>query len=808
MKDLERILQSGKDTPTPDGLTERLEQSIDRALDGAASSGATAASASTSVSTVVPASAWATGIAIVGLIVAWIGFSQWTGGSNETIDPDASNSVAWESDDASSDEDDASSAAESFNDNPSTSDVTSDNSETTETDGDTTVVVTDEEIVVFGTVRDVAGNPVPLAQVSVRPTSSQRRYWGRRVTSDSISAVVVTADENGDYEARLTRRSSPRSDEFVHEFGDTIARIDETLDLSLQEQDRRVAVLSDTLAQLQFTRDQIADEREVAGQVVMDLSRLRATEEMMKLEEEYVQAQVAAEVAAKDAAMQWSHDARGLVGFEAPTAAASTRQLEISATLAGYQPSDLIEIDIPETSTRVDLVLETAELLSGLVLDGSGVPMVDATVRIVASLTGSPLPGPAISATTDESGRFLFNQLPPGSYLLQAASAGVETASVWADTGGDDVTLEVARAGEVRLFLLTEEDEPIEHASVEWYQEGHQIFEGNSDQNGVSFFQSVPAGEYLVRIKVGSQVYPSYEEYIVIDPGPQEFTVVPQGRVNLDGHLNVPEDLLNDEGMINSGEFLIAAYKDSVELPSTRGSYAPVDADGSFTLNNLPPGGYTVAIARRLKSSMIIRSFQPMRISDGPAVQRAELTYIDTPLATLVVQATDGDGNPISGGEVTFVRSRTGGQSSHNLNKSGEYTIQLHPDPFELTISARGFEPQRVPVRLIAGAERTVSVTLKPKTTLDEALERILPEGAELTLHRAITARALLEYIDTLRPGTIRLSGLLRESSALDQLSVGSAGTQPLFQLMRAVVFNGDLDYQFSTGRLQLDFEE
>jgi uncharacterized GH25 family protein len=96
-------------------------------------------------------------------------------------------------------------------------------------------------------------------------------------------------------------------------------------------------------------------------------------------------------------------------------------KLEVS--LSGYGNGDeLITLDIGETKSR-DVVLNEAAILTGIVFDAADRPA--AGVGVTAVLDGTN----RVSRTdTDQNGRFTFNDLRPGAWLLRPVKGHADDA--------------------------------------------------------------------------------------------------------------------------------------------------------------------------------------------------------------------------------------------------------------------------------------------------------------------------------------------------------------------------------------------
>ena len=106
---------------------------------------------------------------------------------------------------------------------------------------------------------------------------------------------------------------------------------------------------------------------------------------------------------------------------------------------------------------------QEAGRISGRVLDPSGAVVVQATVTVT---TNCPAAAPSRSTTTDNAGRYVFDDIPPGSYALAATSVGfdVSTRTIVVARGEPvtaDLTIEPAGQSETVSVSVTRRTESL-----------------------------------------------------------------------------------------------------------------------------------------------------------------------------------------------------------------------------------------------------------------------------------------------------------------------------------------------------------
>ncbi len=803
MNDLERILESGKDLPAPDGLTERIKDSIDGQLAGGAGVGGSAAPATSSS---VPIAAWAAGLLVVGVLVVLAGGIVGGSRDSEKSNSDLASPGSFAPIASGGDTDSSGDASSETPSDPSSFDLPAPGAATPEpeTVAEPSDVATGA---LFGWVRNERGDPVAGARVSIK-LPGQRRSPSKR-----LSAI---ADDAGYYEASLATFVEARSvvpvDHLIEERLRALDVLSSVHFASPTTSERLLAEEAVVAAELR-TRQLGRVELEARDRVEAVSFELIAKEKQLYEAARDVQDQliVAEEVASQ---VTWAFEDAQLktVREQDFVAAEKTRVsgLEITALFEGFQPTAPVTVPFtPDERTQVDLVLRQSEALTGVVVDVTGQAIVGAVVEVVASFNGSPLPTEATRTTSGEEGSFSFEFLPPGQYLMRASGEQIETVAVWVETGETPVTLLVPTAGVVTVSVVDEAGEAIYPVSVELTQKERLLKRVWINGARGERFEGISPGEYGARVMLTEGVYPALEETFTIAAGEEaHLDLVIPPAVTVEGHLDLPAEELTEEGTVRSGQFLVAAYHLGGTYSARRGAYSPVNESGEFTLPELPAGHYVFGVAKRMGSSMIIRSFRDVSLSAGNGAQVVRLPYAESLLANLQILVEDEAGNPIPRANITFERARTMGRSTHSTDKAGQYQISLHPDPFDLIVEAKGYERKRLSIPLRGGATNKVRVTLEPRATQKAALAASLREEGTIVLHHPITVRSLFAAIDLVEPGAIAVDPELADSRLLDEKRVGRRGISTLRQLLGETILTHGFEWELEGARLHLSFGE
>ena len=165
------------------------------------------------------------------------------------------------------------------------------------------------------------------------------------------------------------------------------------------------------------------------------------------------------------------------------------------------QASRIVEL---ASDMTVDLVIPTAKLL-GTVLDAASSLPLESTVELQRTVPASSGSGGQmrLSATTDSSGRFAFDDLEPVDYRVTARRSGYEsvTQTVRASEQGEDLRLELKRGSGLSLEAKDAQMGFGLRGLFMRVQEGTEdAFVGNVslDGEGKGEIPGIPAGSYTI----------------------------------------------------------------------------------------------------------------------------------------------------------------------------------------------------------------------------------------------------------------------------------------------------------------------
>lgn len=272
------------------------------------------------------------------------------------------------------------------------------------------------------------------------------------------------------------------------------------------------------------------------------------------------------------------------------------------------------------------------EIAGTVVRAADSAPLRGATVMLAA--TGRR--ADPVVVRTDASGRFAFGNVAPGSYRLVVERTGFTRQEYGQRAIGrrgvaltlapgqrlTDLLFRMIPAGVVTGQVFDEAGEPVVGATVSVlrriYREGEPAFEqreaDRSDDRGHYRIFNLPPGKYIVGAVVGAggrrraRAEPGDESYVPtyypgvvnpddalpleVEPGQEvssiDFTLLPQRTVSVRGRV-VSADPIKG----NTQVMLLPASGRAFSRGRTR--QGRVQPDGSFEIEGVPPGAYTLA---------------------------------------------------------------------------------------------------------------------------------------------------------------------------------------------------------------------
>ena len=273
--------------------------------------------------------------------------------------------------------------------------------------------------------------------------------------------------------------------------------------------------------------------------------------------------------------------------------------------------------------------------IAGQVVDATtGMPLDGARVDAI-----SPETGEQASATTGSSGRYAFVGLPAGAYRVVASKPGYAGRDFGAQrslllgtpirlSDGEtrrDISFRLATAGTISGRVLDGRGAPVAGAAIEavrpMYQNGQLTLAmfgmADSDARGEFRLQNLSVGNYFVRASLSADEsaddttlarFPTYHPNTVRAADAETVRVdvrteAPTIQITLQSTRGVQVEgrLSGDEGTtLLGGAITMTPYVEG-DYVIGRARGVPVDPEGRFTFDNVPPGPYLI-LARALDS--------------------------------------------------------------------------------------------------------------------------------------------------------------------------------------------------------------
>lgn len=375
------------------------------------------------------------------------------------------------------------------------------------------------------------------------------------------------------------------------------------------------------------------------------------------------------------------------------------------------------QVDVQPGENRVDLMLERGATVSGRVVDESGAPRLGAELTLKNRSERGPR---GYRASSGPGGRFEILAVADGSFDLEAKAEGfapavhpavVEVAG--RDVGGLEVVLERGATLSGRILGL----EPGQLAAVEVTAEraGWSPRSATVDHTGRYEIAALEAGDWHLRARLFGGRREA-DAWVAIAPGDRE----------------VERDLKLGGGLALDGLVLI----EDRPLPQTRVSLRGLDVtaergvttdhQGAFRFEDLEPGRYRVEVTH---AERMLSQSEDLELAADREIVIEIATAV---LAGTVVDAGSGEGIAEA---LVYLQRLLGGTEPGPLttvgtNAAGSFvTASLAHGRYRLTVRGDGYAPEERTVDVEAGAPaEPLTIELDPTTGLALTVRRATGE--------------------------------------------------------------------------------
>jgi subtilisin family serine protease/protocatechuate 3,4-dioxygenase beta subunit len=358
---------------------------------------------------------------------------------------------------------------------------------------------------------------------------------------------------------------------------------------------------------------------------------------------------------------------------------------QVTASKLGYQSSYLTVSVVSGTTALANFSL------SQIILPGS------ITGSITNAKDGSPIVGAVVNdgtstTSTDATGKYTIANVPPGTYVVVASKAGYQSSSLTVNVFSEGTTVanfslnEIIVPGSISGTVTSAKDGlPLVGATV---TDGTRTT--STDATGKYTIANVPPGTYqVVASKEG------YETSSLTVNVLQGTTAVANFSLS---QIIVPGSITGAVTNAKDGSPIVGvAVNDGTRTALT-------DATGSYTIDNVTPGGYQVVASKEGYQSS---SLTGTVLSGTTAVANLCLSQIILP-GSITGAVTDAkDGSPIVGAAVND------GTRTTTTDATGKYTIaDVPPGSYQITASKEGYQTSSLTVSVLQATTAVANFSL------------------------------------------------------------------------------------------------
>ncbi|MFQ3545546.1 carboxypeptidase regulatory-like domain-containing protein [Halobacillus rhizosphaerae] len=316
--------------------------------------------------------------------------------------------------------------------------------------------------------------------------------------------------------------------------------------------------------------------------------------------------------------------------------------------------------------------------ITGTVTTAGNVPISGAQVRLIDSFN-------TVLATqvTNAQGDYSFNPVQPGAYVLTVSASTFQSQTRGTEVQSNSVTVEnfqlPGSPGTVTGTVRNQASVSIPNATVQVLDLANNVIATTTtDALGMYTIDQLASGTYTLRT-----LAPLYQTSLL------GFTVA-QGQTVMQNVtlIDQPGTLSGEVTDDTTGDPVQGASIQMINQSGVTIATATTDMAGNYTIDNLPPGSYTVTVSQPRYAS---QTLGVIIVANGLTVLDVQLT-----LRAGVIQGTVENSNnqPISGAVVQLILNGVAIASTIS-SESGEYTFpNLAPGNYSVRASAENFQTQ------------------------------------------------------------------------------------------------------------------
>ncbi|MBX0356899.1 carboxypeptidase regulatory-like domain-containing protein [Halobacillus sp. Nhm2S1] len=418
-------------------------------------------------------------------------------------------------------------------------------------------------------------------------------------------------------------------------------------------------------------------------------------------------------------------DANGVLIATAQTGADGTYRLdglspgEYTASFSNpeYQPETIRFMTTPGQTVVVDAILGVnTGAIAGRVLDPEGVPLIGASVRVFPSLGLLPI----ATLVTDGTGSFSLSSLAPGSYLLVATfvnySTGQTGVSVAPNETSSSTILLSPTPSSISGNVRSSSGEPIPNASVVVLDQNETVLESTvTDGDGNYGFSNLPPGNLQVIVRAVD--YSSMTRGVILEGG----DLIEDVDFVLEPNPGTVQGQVTDRSTGQPIVGAISVIRTVAGVPVIVASSA-TDENGYYLIDGLAPGSYSISSTAPGYAVTAV----------GAILESGQTTTVDISLSPVVGKiagvVTDTEGMPIlnAGIEIKVFDQEGILIETVLADALGEFSVpDLSPGTYTLSVTTPNYAGATVGVFVEAGGTTFVTIPLNssPARVLGQVID-------------------------------------------------------------------------------------
>jgi uncharacterized GH25 family protein len=410
-----------------------------------------------------------------------------------------------------------------------------------------------------------------------------------------------------------------------------------------------------------------------------------------------------------------STDDEGGFAFEG----VSPGPLRITARAPRYQEAELANLELKggQDLSRLEIVLKAGATIEGRVLSPDG-PMPDAEVTVVESSPGD-FGYSSLRARTDGDGQYRIDGAPPGKRTLEARAEGYRRAvrDVEVAARNPAVDFQLDRGLEASGRVVDDGGAPVAGAQL-------ILIAGRDFMNAQRTLSEADGGFRLTGLQEGSYTLRASKEGYAADPKGTPVTLTGASASGLEVRLSGGGTIA---GRVTGLEF---SQLSRVRVSASMIYNGRVDPEGSYQIQHLPPGSYTVTA---VVPDTPLHAEGHVTLAPGAAEAKLDLQLGNGHTLTGVVLS---NGEPLAGAALNLARTATTELQSAISDHEGGFRFGgLEDGHYDLDVSTPRGAQHRESVDL--AGDRTIRVELRTASLagrVTDSSDGSPVSGADITL--------------------------------------------------------------------------